>query len=283
MKRRPKQKVYKHLAFYADIFERAEAEADAENKSLNEWMNDAAHEKAERKSQKQPQPQSQQPQSQQPHSQSEPLDDTAHHSNLTPDEAERIIRDQIIPSINDAITDDKYAFVILRRSTKILLETIEIKQGSRKKVELKQITHLNPLERARDEGIKAAKERREINERLELMSGLPQPIEETDKGGTNLEGSDASFVSDTLKTSSTITTNLTEAEFLVLKRQQEARDKRLKELAEEMRAKVKNNVKLVDESKEIPIEDDRDIPIPPTDGSEGVLEDDTDKIPQDDS
>jgi hypothetical protein len=203
--RRPKQKIHKHLAFDADIFERAEAEADAENKSLNEWLSDAAHEKAERKSQKQPQPQSPQSQSQ---SQSEPLDATALHSNVTPDEAERIIRDQIIPSINDVITDDKDVFVSLRRSTKILLETIEIKQGSRKKVELKHVTHLNPLERVRDEGIKAAKERREINERLELMSGLPQPIEETDKGDTDLEKPlDASFVSDTLKTSSIINTH----------------------------------------------------------------------------
>jgi hypothetical protein len=69
----------------------------------------------------------------------------------------------------------------------------------------------------------------------------------------------------------------------VLKQQQEARDKRLKEVARRLKAEAKKNVNFVDEAKEIPTEDDRDIPIPPTDCNEGVLEDDTYEVAQDDS
>jgi hypothetical protein len=274
-----KPKIHKHLAFDSDVFERAEKEAEAENKSLNEWMNDSARAKIQSidkaKEQSEPQTQTQ----------------THEHMTLSADEAERIIRDQIIPSIENRpssiLLQDNDSVPPLLRSARILVETINIKLGRRRKLNLGEVPYTNPFEKARQEGLKKTREIREKNERVEFMSALPQPIEvmkeiEID---TDIETSaNASGSTDALTTSSTIYPHLTEAEFLALKRQQEARDKRLekysKEIAAKMRAQAKDSVKLVDESKEIPIEDDKDIPISPADGNEAVLEDDSEMVPQ---
>jgi hypothetical protein len=281
--RKPKPKIHKHLAFDSDIFERAEKEAKAENKSLNEWMNDSARAKIQSidKAKEQSEPQTQTQTQPQPHE----------HMTLSADEAERIIRDQIIPSIENCpssiLLQDKDSVPPLLRSARILVETINIKLGRSRKLKLGEIPYTNPFEQARQEGIKKTREIREKNERVELMSALPQPIEVMEEIDidTDIETStNASVATDALTTSSTIYPHLTEAEFLALKRQQEARDKRLekysKEIAAKMRAQAKDSVKLVDESKEVPIEDDKDIPISPADGNEGVLEDDSEKVPQ---
>jgi hypothetical protein len=274
-----KPKIHKHLAFDSDVFERAEKEAEAENKSLNEWMNDSARAKIQSidKAKEQSEPQTQT----QPHE----------HMTLSADEAERIIRDQIIPSIENCtssiLLQDKDSVPPLLRSARILVETINIKLGRRRKLKLGEVPYTNPFEQARQEGLKKTREIREKNERVEFMSALPQPIEvrkeidiDTDiETSTNASGS-----TDALTTSSTIYPHLTEAEFLALKRQQEARDKRLekysREIAANMQAQAKGSVKLVDESKEVPIEDDKDIPISPADGNEGILEDDSEMVPQ---
>jgi hypothetical protein len=274
-----KPKIHKHLAFDSDVFERAEKEAEAENKSLNEWMNDSARAKIQSidKAKEQSEPQTQT----QPHE----------HMTLSADEAERIIRDQIIPSIENCtssiLLQDKDSVPPLLRSARILVETINIKLGRRRKLKLGEVPYTNPFEQARQEGLKKTREIREKNERVEFMSALPQPIEvrkeidiDTDiETSTNASGS-----TDALTTSSTIYPHLTEAEFLALKRQQEARDKRLekysREIAAKMQAQAKGSVKLVDESKEVPIEDDKDIPISPADGNEGILEDDSEMVPQ---
>ena len=75
--------------------------------------------------------------------------------------------------------------------------------------------------------------------------------------------------------------DLTEAEWLAVKGQAEARDKRLEELKKEvakMMAQAKDSVKLVDESKEILTEDDEmDIPISPEDDE--VNDDDSEDVP----
>jgi hypothetical protein len=274
-----KPKIHKHLAFDSDVFERAEKEAEAENKSLNEWMNDSARAKIQSidKAKEQSEPQTQT----QPHE----------HMTLSADEAERIIRDQIIPSIENCtssiLLQDKDSVPPLLRSARILVETINIKLGRRRKLKLGEVPYTNPFEQARQEGLKKTREIREKNERVEFMSALPQPIEvrkeidiDTDiETSTNASGS-----TDALTTSSTIYPHLIEAEFLALKRQQEARDKRLekysREIAANMQAQAKGSVKLVDESKEVPIEDDKDIPISPADGNEGILEDDSEMVPQ---
>jgi hypothetical protein len=274
-----KPKIHKHLAFDSDVFERAEKEAEAENKSLNEWMNDSARAKIQSidKAKEQSEPQTQT----QPHE----------HMTLSADETERIIRDQIIPSIENCtssiLLQDKDSVPPLLRSARILVETINIKLGRRRKLKLGEVPYTNPFEQARQEGLKKTREIREKNERVEFMSALPQPIEvrkeidiDTDiETSTNASGS-----TDALTTSSTIYPHLIEAEFLALKRQQEARDKRLekysREIAANMQAQAKGSVKLVDESKEVPIEDDKDIPISPADGNEGILEDDSEMVPQ---
>lgn len=260
-----KTKIHKHLAFDSDVFVRAEKEAEAENKSLNEWMNDSARTKIQSidKVKEQPEPQTQ--------------TQTHEHMKLSADEAERIIRDQIIPSIENCtssiLLQDKDSVPPLLRSARILVETIDIKLGRRRKLNWGEVPYTNPFEQARQEGLKKTREIREKNERVEFMSALPQPIEvmkeidiDTDiETSTNASGSTGA-----LTTSSTVYPHLTEAEFLALKRQQEARDKRLekysKEIAAKVRAQAKDSVKLVDESKEIPIEDDKDILISPADG-----------------
>jgi hypothetical protein len=270
--RKPKPKVHKHLAFDADIFERAEEKATAENKSLNEWMNEAARYRLEMTEEK-PQPQLQLEPQRQQHPTNTPT--------LTLSEANSLIRDKLIPSIgnNDQLTiEDKDSLVSLYKALKVLLELVEINLNKRRRLEFAPIPYLSPFEQARQEGLKKAREMRDKHERAELMSALPQPIEvmqEIDTDASSITATDATIA---LTTSSTINPHLTEAEFLALKQQQETRDRRLKELAEEMRAKAKDIVKLVDESKEIPPEED--IPMSPADGNEGVQEDR--EVPQED-
>ena len=126
---------------------------------------------------------------------------------------------------------------------------------------------------------------------MELMSALSQPIEvmkeididseiDVETATTTNAATGSRIIA--LTTSSTARLDLTYAEWLAVKRQAEARDKRLEELKKEvakMMAQAKDSVKLVDESKEIRTEDDgEDISIPPED--EGVYDDDSDKVPQ---
>ena len=164
-----KPKIHKHLAFDSDVFERAEKEAEAENKSLNEWMNDSARAKIQSidKGKEQSEPQTQP----QPHE----------HMTLSADEAERIIRDQIIPSIENRpssiLLQDNDSVPPLLRSARILVETINIKLGRRRKLNLGEVPYTNPFEKARQEGLRKTREIREKNERVEFMSALPQPIE----------------------------------------------------------------------------------------------------------
>jgi hypothetical protein len=134
---------------------------------------------------------------------------------------------------------------------------------------------------------------REKDERVQLMSALPQPIEVIEKIDSDIEmptttngsgetGKGTGTI--VLTTSSTTRLDLTEAEWLSLKTQAEERDKRLKILEEEvaakMRAQAKDSVKLIDESKGFPSEgDDKDIPMSSVDSDEEVYDDDSEKVP----
>jgi hypothetical protein len=123
---------------------------------------------------------------------------------------------------------------------------------------------------------------RERNERVELMSALPRPLEVMMDVRVESEGLTRLTELNTARTtSSTARTDLTEAEWLALKRQAEERDKRLEALKKEMRTQAKDSVKVIDESQEIPTEDESScIRISSADGDDRVYEDDSENVPQ---
>jgi hypothetical protein len=278
--KRPTPKVDKHIKYDADLAERIEKQAEFENKYFAEWVIEASRSRIESidKASK----------TQEAKKNTSPESGTSvdiSNSNLTLDEAERIIRDRIIPSIEGfklVSSEDKDILLPLLRSARILLETIEINQRSRRRIELKPVTYLDPFEQIRQQGLKFARDRREKEERLEFLSALPRPIETADKAEPELFSASTNEVK-TLTTNAALSTHTTYEDWKRLKDYYAELDKRHEKVKAEMKAQAKDSVKAVDESQEIPTEDYRDIQLSPVDGDDGVHNEDSENenIPQD--
>jgi hypothetical protein len=155
-----KSKVHKHMSFDSDIFERAEKEATAEDKSLNEWINgaiineiqkidkDRATEGAEEIEQEQ---QQQQQQAQQP----QPTTITI---TLSLPDINQAVRYQITPFLQSYKTEtdeDKEDIAVLLRSCRTLLGKVEfLYEGKNRLVEFGDISHLDPTEKIRQDGLR---------------------------------------------------------------------------------------------------------------------------------